>query len=54
MWVDRTGVKVGITEQYSRQSKGTLALVAQARGHTGGRGNQGCPRGAVSRHARQL
>lgn len=30
MWVDRTGMKVGITEQYSRQSKGTLALVAQA------------------------
>lgn len=30
VWVDRTGMKVGITEQYSRQSKGTLALVAQA------------------------
>lgn len=29
MWVDRTGAKVGITEQYSRNSKGTLALVAQ-------------------------
>ncbi len=29
VWVDRTGMKVGITEQYSRQSKGTLALVAQ-------------------------
>ena len=29
MWVDRTGVKVGVTEQYSRNSKGSLALVAQ-------------------------
>lgn len=29
VWVDRTGVKVGITEQYSRNSKGSLALVAQ-------------------------
>lgn len=29
VWVDRTGAKVGITEQYSRNSKGTLALVAQ-------------------------
>lgn len=31
MWVDRTGIKVGITEEYSRNSKGTLALVAQVR-----------------------
>ena len=29
VWVDRTGAKVGITEQYSRNSKGTLAVVAQ-------------------------
>ncbi|PSC70609.1 chaperonin 60B2 [Micractinium conductrix] len=29
VWVDRTGAKVGVTEQYSRNSKGTLALVAQ-------------------------
>jgi hypothetical protein len=29
VWVDRTGIKVGITEEYSRNSKGTLALVAQ-------------------------
>ena len=36
VWVDRTGIKVGITEQYSRQSKGSLALVAQARGGGGG------------------
>jgi hypothetical protein len=34
VWVDRTGLKVGVTEQYSRASKGTLALVAQVR-HTG-------------------
>jgi hypothetical protein len=32
VWVDRTGAKVGVTEQYSRSSKGTLALVAQVRG----------------------
>lgn len=31
VWVDRTGVKVGVTEQYSRNSKGSLALVAQVR-----------------------
>lgn len=31
MWVDRTGLKVGVTEQYSRSSKGSLALVAQVR-----------------------
>ena len=31
VWVDRTGAKVGVTEQYSRNSKGTLALVAQVR-----------------------
>ena len=29
VWVDRMGAKVGITEQYSRASKGTLSLVAQ-------------------------
>ena len=29
VWVDRTGIKVGVTEQYSRNSKGTLALIAQ-------------------------
>lgn len=31
VWVDRTGAKVGVTEQYSRNSKGSLALVAQVR-----------------------
>lgn len=31
VWVDRTGAKIGITEHYSRQSKGSLALVAQVR-----------------------
>ncbi len=43
MWVDRTGVKVGITEQYSRNSKGSLALVAQV--------SAGLP-GAVRGHGR--
>ena len=30
VWIDRAGAKVAVTEQYSRQSRGTLALVAQA------------------------
>lgn len=29
VWVDRTGAKAGVTEQYSRNSRGSLALVAQ-------------------------
>lgn len=51
MWVDRTGVKVGVTEHYSRQSKGSLALVAQevtTRDETGaacGRGMRTTPFG---------
>jgi hypothetical protein len=36
IWVDRMGAKVGVTEQYSRSSKGTLALLAQVRGGNGG------------------
>jgi hypothetical protein len=42
IWVDRMGAKVGVTEQYSRSSKGSLALLAQVRPRKGGAGSACC------------